>query len=270
MAPYPTLGPEPCDHADMRSKLNRLLCFLALAIGLLTVSSCFAQDPPASRIEFEVASVKLVDPPIGPHAVGLLVNHGLARLEGATLRQIIVQAYHVQRVRVLGGPGWYDIDQYDITARAENPESTGPQIQQMLQALLADRFKLAVHRETRTQTHYVLVLGNDGSKLQDAKPEETTAVQQGDRQLIFQRNGLVSLVNYIANVLDTPVDDMTGLKGLYDYKLEWPPEPLAGNQPVDRLDLLMQAIAKLGLKLESHRLPTEVLMVDHAERPSAN
>ena len=80
------------------------MTYAAFAIGLLTVSSCFAQDPPATRMEFEVASVKLVDPPMGPHAVSLLVNHGLARLEGATLRQIIVQAYHVQRVRVLGGP----------------------------------------------------------------------------------------------------------------------------------------------------------------------
>jgi uncharacterized protein (TIGR03435 family) len=243
----------------------------AFAIGLLTAFSCFAQGPAATKLEFEVASVKLVDPPIGPHAVGLLLNHGLARLEGATLRQIIVQAYLVQRVRVLGGPGWYDIDQYDVTAKAENPDATRPQIQQMLQTLLADRFKLAVHRETRMQNHYQLIIGKDGSKLQEAKPEETTAFQQGNSgQLIFQRNPLATLVNYIANVLDTPVDDMTGLKGSYDYTLEWPLEPVAGNQPVDRLDLLMQDIAKLGLKLESHKLPTEVLIVDHAERPSPN
>ena len=123
------------------------------AIGLLTGFSCYAQGPAATRMEFEVASVKLVDPPMGPHAVALRVNHGLARLEGATLRQIIVQAYLVQRVRVLGGPGWYDIDQYGVTAKAENPDATRPQIQQMLQTLLADRFKLAVHRETRMQTH---------------------------------------------------------------------------------------------------------------------
>ena len=139
----------------------------------------------------------------------------------------------------------------------------------MLQVLLADRFKLAVHRETRTQTHYLLVLGKDGSKFQDAKPDETTAVQQGDAgQLIYQRNGLVSLVNTVANILDAPVDDMTGLKGFYDYKLEF--EPADRNQPVDRLDLVMKAIARLGLKLESHKLPTEILIVDHAERPSAN
>lgn len=245
--------------------------YAAFAIGLLIAFSSFAQGPAVTRMEFEVASVKLVDPPMGPHAVALLVNHGLARLEGATLRQIIVQAYLVQRVRVLGGPGWYDIDQYDVTARAGTPDATRPQIQQMLQTLLADRFKLAVHRETRMQTHYELIIGKDGSKLQEAKPDETIAFQQADAgQLVFERNPLATLVNYIANVLDTPVDDMTGLKGFYNYKLEWSVEPAAQNQPVDRLDLIMQAIAKLGLKLESHKLPTEVLIVDHSERPSAN
>jgi len=247
------------------------MTYAAFAIGLLTAFSCFAQGQTATKMEFEVASVKLVDPPMGPHAVGLRINHGLARLEGATLRQIIVQAYLVQRVRVLGGPGWYDIDQYDVTARAQNPDATPPQILQMLQTLLEDRFKLAVHRETRAQTHYELVIGKDGSKLQEAKPDETTAFQQGDAgQLLFQRNPLATLVNYIANVLDAPVDDRTGLKGFYNYKLEWSLEPGAGNQPVDRLDVIMQAIAKLGLKLESQKLPTEVLIVDHAERPSAN
>jgi uncharacterized protein (TIGR03435 family) len=108
------------------------MTYAAFAIVLLIAFSCFAQGPAATRMEFEVASVKLVDPPMGPHAVGLVVNHGLARLEGATLRQIIMQAYFVQRVRVLGGPGWYDIVQYDVTAKPENPDATRPQIQQMM------------------------------------------------------------------------------------------------------------------------------------------
>jgi uncharacterized protein (TIGR03435 family) len=120
------------------------------------------------------------------------------------------------------------------------------------------------------QIHYQLIIGKDGSKLRETKPDEITAFQQGDAgQLVFQRNPVATLVNYIANVL-APVDDMTGLKGFYNYKLEWSLEPAAQNQPLDRLDLIMQAITKLGLKLESHKLPTDVLIVDHAERPSAN
>lgn len=244
--------------------------YAAFALLLLAVVPCLAQDQPAPRIEFEVASVKLLDPPMGPHVVALSVNHGLARLQGATLRQIIVQAYLVQRVRVLGGPAWYDIDQYDVTARAENPDATRPQILQMMQNLLADRFKLTVHRESKMQTHYELVIGKEGSKLQQAKPDDTAAFQQGDAGLSFQKTPVVTLVNYIANVLDAPVDDKTGLKGFYNYELEWPREQAAPNQPLDRLDYLMQAIARLGLKLESSKLPTEVLIVDHAERPSAN
>ena len=77
------------------------------------------------------------------------LNHGTAKVEFATLRQLIVQAYAIQRMRVMGGPEWFDRDQYDLIAKAENPEATRDDVRLMLQALLADRFKLTVHRETR-------------------------------------------------------------------------------------------------------------------------
>ena len=112
---------------------------LAMA-ALLAIPGC--AQPSASQPEFEVAAVKLVNPPRPPHVVGLMVEHGRARMVGATLRQIIVQAYLVQRVLVLGGPKWYDADQYDIEAETESPNATREEVRAMLQTLLADRFKL--------------------------------------------------------------------------------------------------------------------------------
>lgn len=230
-----------------------------------------AQDAATTRLEFEVATVKLVDPPRGPHPVGLRIEHGTARLEGATLRQIIVQAYLVQRVRVLGGPAWYDMDQYDVVAKAEAPNATPAEIRQMLQALLADRFKLAVHREAKTVPMYSLVVGKNGPAFQEAKTGETSAIELGDpRQIVFRRQPLASLINTLANMMDTPIDDMTGLKAMYDYKLEWAVQPAPGQGPLDARDFVDGAVEKLGLKLENKKGTTEVLLVDHAERPSAN
>src|SRR5262245_13496602 len=97
---------------------------------------------------FEVASVKPVNPPAGPHLVSLIINHDRLNIEAAELRQIVGLAYAIQRVRVLGGPDWADSDQFDIIAKAE-AESTRDEMRGMLQALLAERFKLMVHRETK-------------------------------------------------------------------------------------------------------------------------
>ena len=230
--------------------------------------SVLAQQPPA-RLEFEVASIRPVEVPPGPHTVFLRTSHGTARIEGATLRQIIVQAYLVQRVNVLGGPPWYDFDQYDVVAKAANSDTSAEQIRQMLQTLLTDRFKLSVHREIRDLTSYALVVGKNGPKFQAARTDESTGLQQPQAgQLVFQRYGMTNLVNTIANFINAPVDDQTGLTGLFDYQLEFTTEP--GRQPVDRIDLALQALDRIGLKLETRKLLTDVLVVDHAERLSPN
>jgi uncharacterized protein (TIGR03435 family) len=235
-------------------------------IAFWAIISVSAQQPPAP--EFEVASVKSVELPPGPHAVALSINHGTARIEGATLRQIIVQAYLLQRVNVLGGPAWYDSDQYDIIAQAGNPDAT-EEIRRMLQALLAGRFKLAVHRETRDLTHYSLVVGRNGPKFRSSKVDEATGLQQGKGgELLFQRHPMATLVNTIANQINAPVDDETGLTGFFDYQLDLTPEP--GRQYSDRLDYVLQALDRMGLQLKRRKVPTEVLLVDRAERPSPN
>ena len=240
----------------------------AALIAVSAILSVAAQQPSA-RPEFEVASIKPVEVPPGPHAVGLRIEHGTGRIEGATLRQIIVQAYLVQRVNVLGGPAWYDSDQYDLVAKAASPDTPPEQVRQMLQALLADRFKLAVHRETRDLTRYALVVGKNGAKFQPAKDDETTGLHQTQGgQLAFQRHPMATLVNTIANLIDAPVDDKTGLTGRFDFQLDLTPEP--GREPLDRIDLALQALDRIGLKLEAKKTPTEVLIVDHAERPSPN
>lgn len=243
------------------------MVFRASLIALWATSSVFAQQAAASA-EFEVASIKPVEVPPGPHAVGLRISHGTASINGATLRQIIVQAYLVQRVNVLGGPAWYDSDQFDVVAKAASPDTPPAQILQMLQKLLADRFKLTVHRETRDLNHYSLVKGENGPKFQSAKGDESTGLQQTlSGQLVFQHHPMATLVNTIANLIGAPVVDKTGLNGAFDFALDLTPEP---GHEVDRMDIALQALDRIGLKLEGKKVPTEVLVIDHVERLSPN
>ena len=214
---------------------------------------------------FEVASVKPVTPPAGPHVVSLNVNHGKLNIEAAELRQIVGLAYSVQRVRVLGGPSWADSDQFDIVAKAASPDATRDEVRSMLQTLLAERFQMAVHRETKQLPAYALVLGKGGSKLKRASPDSKSGMTDspgpnGEQRMVFVSTPVRVLVNLLANSLGSPVVDQTGLEGLYDYTLEWPD---AGSS-------LFASVDQLGLKFEAKKEPVEVLVIDRAQHPSAN
>ncbi len=197
--------------------------------------------------------------------VSLIINHGRLNIEAAELRQIVGLAYAVQRIRVLGGPGWADSDQFDIAAEAESADATRDEIRSMLQTLLAERFKLSVHRETKEIPTYSLVLAKSGPKLKIAAPDRKSGMadtvgRNCERQTVFEASSLRLLVNMLANTLGYPVVDKTGLDKLYDYTFEWPD---AGSS-------LFASVDQLGLKLEAKKMPVEVLVMDRAERPSAN
>jgi len=231
------------------------------ALAAATQSISFA----AQVSDFEVASVKPVNPPAGPHTVSLIINHGRLNIEAAELRQIVGLAYAIQRVRVLGGPEWADSDQFDVVAKAESADSTRDEIRSMLQTLLAQRFKLVVHRQMKEVPAYSLLLGKSGSKLRGAAPDGKSGLAHvagpsGERQTVFRSVSLKVLVNMLANTLGSPVVDKTGLDGLYDYTFEWP----------DSGSSLFASVEQLGLKLEAKKELVEVLVMDRAERPSDN
>ena len=272
------------DKLDFGRKLLATLGIAAVAgpfaIGLLHALQSRAQPSVASSPAFEVASVKVVKAPVAPHPVSLRINHGRLNVDAARLRQIIGLAYATQRVRVYGGPSWLDSGMYDIIAKAESTDASREQIRAMLQTLLADRFKLAVHRENKELPVYTLVIGKTGSKLREAKDDENYSVTPVGRGAIaFQKENMGSLANTLANILGSPVSDQTGLKGPYDFKLEWTDAtrsqtPGNGNQPLpvdSGPDIFAAVQEQLGLKLEAKKGPVEVLIVDHAEKvPTEN
>ncbi len=258
--------------------------WIAAACGaLLGGGFGFAQSPAAPK--FEVAAIKPSDPGanIAIHRSGYHLT-----TTGTSLLFLITWAYDVHSDRVYNKPGWLDSVRYDVIANA--PEGASPArsgqpsaLQQMMQALLAERFKLALHRETRQLPIYALVVAKGGPKLRLAPAPESMGLNPfkmpSRGSLIGTQVSAEMLANVLSNQIGRTVRDATGLSGVFDFKLEWDPEPAAedaarglASTGVTAAPSLFTAIqAQLGLKLEGRRDGVEVLVIDHIERtPSEN
>ena len=202
------------------------------------------------------------------------MTHGHFRAQTGWVRAVIAWAYGVLTPQLRGGPSWIDTDLYDFDAKSE--QDAGPeQVKAMIRTLLADRFKLVAHRDTQELQAYALVIGKNGSKMQEAKQGNKNYINwTGSGQVEFTECNLLGLINVLSGALGSPVIDETGLKGLYSFKLEFTdpraPQP-AGAADADARPSLFAAVQdQLGLKLESRKGPAEVLLIDHIERPSEN
>ena len=193
------------------------------------------------------------------------------RLTGTnqTLRQLLAYADDLHSSH-FAGPDWIETEGYDIIAKAKGP-ATRTQLRQMLRTLLEDRFKLTSHRETRELPVYWLVVADGGPKLRDPKEEEAfNAALAGKSPFKRGMNGVYSTLDLpgFAELLGRPLDravlDKTGIKGRYWFRLEW--KSLPGDIGVVPLRTATQE--QLGLKLEEKSAPIEVVVVDHAEKPS--
>jgi uncharacterized protein (TIGR03435 family) len=239
----------------MGNKVWSGLVFLAVAVA-------YGQTRPA----FEVASVKRVRDYSPIATMNGDISHGRLTLNNAHIRQMIAVAYEIQSVRIEGGPGWIDSDQFQIVARAEDPETTDKQVRVMLQSLLEDRFQLRIHRETKLLPSYTLRTAAGGAKLEHAQEEGTDrcdrTMEGGIYELVCRHVQIVTLTNALALMLRGPVVDQTGLTGDYDFTLSWESDDMYSGVP--------DAMEKFGLKLEMKKVPTEVIVIDSVERPSDN
>jgi uncharacterized protein (TIGR03435 family) len=204
-----------------------------------------------------------------------------------TARLLIAFAYNVpfgfERVRVVGGPDWLGSDDYEIQAKIDdslyaamqtmNPAQQREQVNLMEQSLLADRFKLKVHFETREMPGFALVIAKSGPKLRPAKEGEFS-------RLSMRQNEMTATAISMDQLVHSPflggrvVVDQTGLTGTYDFTLTWSEQSVvsgAGQENgTDAPSLFTAVQEQLGLKLAPAKVPVEVIIVDSIERPSMN
>jgi bla regulator protein BlaR1 len=235
-------------------------------------------------LKFEVASVK----PATPHTSGtsfeITPAGGLsARI---SLGFLIAVAYQIKPFQLLGAPAWLDKEEYAIAAKPpagplpKRPGQIDAEFIERLRALLAERFQLAVHKESREMPAYVLLIAKKGPKLRevDAKPEDFR-LRLGRGWIRNEGEAKVAmLTSLLSNQLDRPVFDETGLAGFYKFDLTWTPdspvpfrEATAARPPAEAGPSLFTALQEqLGLKLEAARRPVQMIVIDKVERPSEN
>jgi uncharacterized protein (TIGR03435 family) len=198
------------------------------------------------------------------------------------LKSLIANAYGVRPEQISGGPSWIDSNHYDIEAKVVAADGATPQPitkeerNLMLRSLLADRFKLVVHTETKEQPIYELVVAKSGPKLQPAKPGQPTRMTMGSSGKFSMETAQISALIYqLSSQLGRPVIDKTGLTGNYEIKLEWARDLGSASSDAAPSDASGPSIftavqEQLGLKLVSTKGPVDTLVIDHAEPPTAN
>ena len=255
---------------------------LMLAGSLAPRWIAFAQEkPPAS---FEVASVKPGNPDERRTFVGAL-GPGRFDAVNAPLRMVIGFAYNVHDYQISGGPGWLATAQFTIEARPPRDVSfrgdgVGPPpiMREMVQSLLADRFRLAVHKEVRAGQIYELTIAKGGSKLVEAAQAPANGPQgvgfRGRGHLIGSVAPVGMFAQVLSQMMERPVIDNTGLAGKYNFEMNFTPDTpvTADAPPPDTAGPTVFTALKeqLGLELKPARGPVETLVIDHVEKPDAN
>jgi uncharacterized protein (TIGR03435 family) len=271
-----------------------------MVFGLLHAPQVQAQSPQTAGVSspsFDVASIK-------PNKSDTAMDKILFTPTGFSAEHIAVHefiriAYDLQETQITGEPTWLHSEKYDIEAKFDPSVISGRRVSArdrrlMLQNLLADRFNLKLHRETRELPVYELVIAKNGPKFhesrlgdtyingakrQDGQPIGQGIWMLGRGNLVSQGQPIESLISVLSRQLDRPILDKTGLKGQYDYTLQWAPEDSptddgkSGAQPAPESSgpSIFAAIQeKLGLKLEPKKGPMQVLVIDHIEKPSEN
>jgi uncharacterized protein (TIGR03435 family) len=287
---------------------------VAMLIAATQARATYAQGAP----KFETASVKPVTgcgEGAGVPRLGISASPARLSIKCQTVDFLIRQAYvangrdplfvssKLYGQQIKGGPAWISSERYTIDAKAEHPQSRETMLGPMLQALLEDRFKLKIHRETREVAVYQLTAGKGGPKLQAAEERgcapfdaEKLDPPQGTHLcgvLLRSLNPavptalygatMVDLCRGLSQLLDREVVDKTGISGVFDIRLELsradlfplarrvssdPDAPASASEPSG--SSIFRALQTLGLKLESGRGPGEFFVIDHVERPSAN
>ncbi|HVG54849.1 MAG TPA: TIGR03435 family protein [Vicinamibacterales bacterium] len=269
--------------------MKRLVVVLLCGLGAANIAA--RQPTPA----FEVVSVK----PNGAFDQAGIISAPTGsqfRVQNVVLRQIINYAYNLREIELVNAPGWTSAESFDITGTY--PATTKPTLEiarLMLQRVLADRFQLRAHRESRELPIYRLVKAREDGRLgpnltpsdvdcvkwlADKKPQiiGTPPIGPGGARLacamVTQRNYIMGstktmreLALGLEGIVERRVVDATGLTGNFDITVQWTPglNTVAAGDAISVFTALQD---QLGLKLESARGPVDVLVVDSVQRPT--
>jgi uncharacterized protein (TIGR03435 family) len=309
-------GYYPVMHVRAIARLRLVSILLFTIAAALSAVSAFAQTAPAAAIlplpptppdveapsykaslTFDVVSVR--ETQRGRQIDMGIVNPSYKSEFGAStvsLSMLIQLAYSFGPFQIANGPDWLENRYFTVQAKsdpsvdeqlAKLSDDNGRQEKlHMVQAMLADRFKLRAHWETRQQSAYVMTIAKSGLKLQPTKlpvsegdpamapttPQTVVHAHGGPQgiEIDGERFSMRAIALMLSTQLHTPVIDKTGDKGYYDFAFQFSRDTL-GDTPADAYPRIPDALQEqLGLKLEMQKGPVDVMVIDHAESPSEN
>jgi uncharacterized protein (TIGR03435 family) len=243
----------------------------AMAVGAMWVAAS-AQERPRT---FDAVSIRESVPSATTAGAMRLVPNGDIRVEHMPVSTIIAVAHRLDSYRVVDAPDWIASTYYDILAKA-NAATTRDDTLAMMRAMLAERFKLAAHHETRPLPGFAMVRASRlGPRLQPSKVncEENPRGPRCSESAITSNSlrvfgsPIANVITIVAGVVRAPILDKTNLVGTFDVDLQWSRDA----SPTDDTPVMPTALQEqLGLRLQREQVPTDVLVIDHVERPSEN
>jgi uncharacterized protein (TIGR03435 family) len=259
----------------MASSSVRLACIALVGLRALA-------QPGTKPLEFEIASVKPADPNIRTSNVLLGAGESLT-IVNVPLRKIIIYAYDLRDFQLSDGPGWISDERYDIVAKramdniiVDPRDETDVQrrdrlarVRERLRSLLSERFGLQVHFDQREHTVLRLGIAKGGSKLAAVKTDNPQGrISTVDGRIQGYGAPVSMLVTQLSIATGLIVEDETGLRGRYDFVLDWAPDEK--DQRDTRPSIFTAVIEQLGLRLEPAKGLVKSVVIDHVARPSAN
>jgi len=238
-------------------------------LAAVLLAALHAAAARAQTVEFEAASVK--PNTSGERQSGTRTSMGQIRMDNIPLRAWIELAFDVRDFS-LSGPSWLDSERFDVVARIPAGASRA-QVPAMLQALLKDRFHMACHWEPREVSGYALVPAAKGAKIQPVESAGSSSNSTGDGRIEVRGTSMEGFARLLERALDRPVQDLTGMPGVFDLKLEWTPDeaPAAASEDLPAPSLFTALQDQLGLRLRAQKVSIRTLVVDRIERaPVAN
>jgi uncharacterized protein (TIGR03435 family) len=277
----------------MRKPLVRVRECAAAVVTVLALGGtggCIAQGQDAGKSvlakamagdadpDWEVATVKASDPSgMGRQHIHLQGRHVL--LADTTVEEFLLLGYGVQKSQLVGEPEWVKTTRWNVDGVSNmDSQPSWKQLQGMIQKILAERFGLQLHHEQRELPVFALTVAKGGPKMIANTSDPNGWLQQqnggtdGRHVESLKNTSMADLALILQFHVDRPVVDQTGLKGRYDFKLQWTVDDGdAQTAEPDAPPGLFTAIQEqIGLKLERVKAPTDALVIDKVEKPGAN
>jgi len=265
--------------AEVAMKQSISVCVLLIATFCEALSAQVPAAIPSIGPEFEVATIKLSRP---EERLSIVIKGRQFMTTASSVYDLATFAYGVHARQITNGPPWLETEKYDVIAQpGGDGQPNRQQVQVMVQKLLADRFRLAFHRDKKELSVFAIVVAKTGTKLNRSSDQNGTpgAGFNGPGRMIVKSATISDFAGFMQRyVMDRPVVDQTHITGKFDFTLNWTPnesqfegrafDPTTQTSDVPELFTAIQD--QLGLKLESAKVPVEVLVMDHVEKPSDN